>query len=323
MSDAPVQTKQATPRVVRQWLWGDTRSRLASAFLIVIVTLAVLAPLVTRYSPEAQDFLPFEGISLQHWLGTDDLGRDVWARLIFGARASLQAACIAVGVALVLGAPTGLLAGLRGGWTDAVLMRLADTLLSFPGIVIAVAITAVLGPGLVNSMTAVGIVFSPSVARVVRGQVLVTKERVYVDAAVSFGSPAWRTAVFHVVPNSMQPVVVQTTFLLGLAMIAEASLSFVGLGVRYPDPSFGVMLQRAAQFISVNSLGVYPPGLAIALTVLAVNTLGDSLRDALDPVASTRRQIARAARRARRKGRRATDQDIRPLSADQAGDRGL
>ena len=200
-----------------------------------------------------------------------------------------------------------MVAGFRGGWVDALLMRIADTLLSFPGIVIAIAITAVLGPGLVHSMTAVGIVFSPSVARVARGQVLVTKERAYVDAAVSFGSTPWQIVLRHVLPNSVQPVIIQATFMLGLAVLAEASLSFVGLGVQYPDPSFGVMLQRAAQFISLKPSGVYPPGLAIALTVLAFNALGDSLRDALDPVSSTRRRLRRTARQSRRRTRPAGD----------------
>lgn len=293
-------TTRGRGRVVRQALWGDLRSRLATCFLVVVIALAIAAPLVTRSAPSAQDFEPFLGPSWQHWLGTDDLGRDVWSRLVYGARASIMAAFIAVGVALLVGAPIGLLSGFRGGWIDTVLMRIADTLLSFPGIIIAIAITAVFGPGLVNSMAAVGIVFSPSVARVVRGQVLVTRERVYVDAAVSFGSPPWRILVRHVVPNSVQPVIVQATFMMGLAVIAEASLSFVGLGVQYPEPSFGVMLQRAAQFISHNPNGVYPPGLAIALLVLVFNALGDSLRDVLDPVANTRRLIRRRSRRSRR-----------------------
>jgi peptide/nickel transport system permease protein len=283
--------------VLYQWLWGDLRSRLATCFLVIVAVLAIAAPLVARYSPTAQDFIPFSGPSGAHWLGTDDLGRDIWARLVYGARASMEAALIAVSLALAIGVPVGLLAGYRGGWVDAVLMRVADTFLSFPGIVLAIAITAVLGPSLVNSMVAVGVVFAPSIARVTRGQVLVTKERVYVDAAVSFGSPPWRIVLRHIVPNSIQPVVIQATFMLGLAVLAEASLSFVGLGVQYPDPSFGVMLQRAAQFISLHPGDVYPPGLAIALTVLAFNALGDSLRDVLDPVASTRRRVKRAARR--------------------------
>ncbi len=291
--------------IVHRWLWGDPRAGLAACFVVLLLALAIAANVAARYSPSAQDFEPFTGLSYQHWLGTDNLGRDVWSRLVYGARASVEAAFIAVGIALLLGVPVGLVAGFRGGWIDAILMRIADTLLSFPGIVIAIAITAVLGPGLVHSMTAVGIVFSPSVARVMRGQVLVTKERSYVDAAVSFGSPPWRTLVRHILPNSVQPVIIQATFMLGLAVLAEASLSFVGLGVQYPDPSFGVMLQRAAQFISFQPGGVYPPGLAIALTVLAFNALGDSLRDALDPVASTRRHIRWTARRARRRERRA------------------
>jgi peptide/nickel transport system permease protein len=280
--------------MLHQWLWGDLRSRLATGFLALVVVLAVAAPLVARHPPAAQDFGPFEGPSWARWLGTDDLGRDVWSRLVYGARASMQAAAIAVALALALGVPVGLLAGFRGGWADAVLMRVADTLLSFPGIVLAIAITAVLGPGLVNSMLAVGVVFSPSIARVTRGQVLVTKERVYVDAAVSFGTPPWRIVLRHIIPNSVQPVIIQATFMLGLAVLAEASLSFVGLGVQYPEPSFGVMLQRAAQFIALAPSGVYAPGLAIALAVLSFNALGDSLRDTLDPVASTRRRLKRA-----------------------------
>ena len=286
--------------LLREWLWGDLRSKLATCFLALVIALAIFAPLLSRYPPDQQGTNPFAGPSWEHWLGTDDLGRDVWSRLVYGARASMEACLIAVGIGIVLGVPVGLIAGFRGGWLDTILMRIADTLLSFPGIVLAVGITAALGTGLVNSMIAVGVVFSPSIARVTRGQVLATKERVYVDAAVSFGSPPWRTIVRHIIPNSIQPVVIQATFLLGLALLAEASLSFVGLGVQHPDPSFGVMLRRAAQFISRQPNGVYPPGLAIALTVLAFNALGDSLRDALDPVASTRRQLKRAARRAKR-----------------------
>jgi len=296
----PAVVPRDTGSLLRRWLWGDVRSRLSACFVLLVVLIALLAPLGSRYAPSAQDFDPFMGPSWQHWLGTDDLGRDVWSRLVYGARASMTAAFIAVGIALAIGVPVGLASGFRGGWVDVLLMRVADTLLSFPGIVIAIAITAVLGPGLVHSMTAVGIVFSPSVARVMRGQVLVTKERAYVEAAVTFGSPPWRIVLQHVVPNSVQPVIIQATFMLGLAVLAEASLSFVGLGVQYPDPSFGVMLQRAAQFISFKSSGVYPPGLAIAFTVLAFNALGDGLRDALDPVASTRRRLRRASRKASR-----------------------
>lgn len=283
--------------VLRNWLLSDGRSRLAASFLVAVAILAIAAPLVARYSPTAQNAMPFTGISWDHWLGTDDLGRDVWARLVYGARASLLAAFIAVGIAVGIGVPIGLVAGFRGGWVDAVLMRIVDTFLSFPGIILAIAITAVLGSGLMNAMVAVGIVFSPSIARLMRGQVLVTRERGYVEAAVSFGSPSRWIVVRHIVPNAIQPVVIQATFMLGLAVLAEASLSFVGLGVQYPNPSFGVMLRSAAQFTSLNPGGVYPPGLAIALLVLAFNALGDSLRDVLSPATSTRRRIGRRARR--------------------------
>jgi len=284
--------------LLKNWLLIDTRSRLAAGFLLAVAVLAIAAPLVTPYSPTAQNALPFSGISATHWLGTDDLGRDVWTRLVFGARASLMAAFVAVGIAVAIGAPIGLVSGFRGGWVDAVLMRIVDTFLSFPGIILAIAITAVLGSGLTNAMVAVGIVFSPSIARLMRGQVLVTKERGYVEAAISFGSPAWWIVVRHIVPNAIQPVVIQSTFMLGLAVLAEASLSFVGLGVQYPNPSFGVMLRSAAQFTAINPAGVYPPGLAIALLVLAFNALGDSLRDVLSPGTNTRRRARRSAKQA-------------------------
>lgn len=283
---------------LRDWLLGDTRSRIAASFLLGVVVVAMAAPLVARYSPTGMVAMPFSGISGAHWLGTDDLGRDVWARLVYGARASLLAALVAVVIAVGIGVPVGLVSGFRGGWVDAVLMRVVDTFLSFPGIILAIAITAVLGSGLMNAMVAVGIVFSPSIARLMRGQVLVTKERGYVEAAMTFGSPSWWIVVRHVIPNAIQPVVIQSTFMLGLAVLAEASLSFVGLGVQYPNPSFGVMLRSAAQFTAINPAGVYPPGLAIALLVLAFNALGDSLRDALSPTTSTKRRVARRARKA-------------------------
>jgi peptide/nickel transport system permease protein len=274
------------------WLWADRRAALASGFLLLVVLAAIFAPLVSRYGPAHQDITKIlAGPSGQHWLGTDDLGRDQWTRLVYGARVSLQASAIAVAVALAIGVPIGLVAGFAGGWVDTILMRVVDTLLAFPAIVLAVGVTAALGPGLVNAMVAVGVVFSPSFARLMRGQVLTTKSQLYVEAAESYGSPPWRTILRHIVPNSIQPVIVQSTLLLGLALLAEASLSFLGLGVQPPTSSWGIMLRRSAQFLSRAPGQVYAPGLAIALTVLAFNALGDSLRDALDPVASARRRL--------------------------------
>lgn len=309
---APSSPSPAEPsrwRSAFDWLWADRRSKLATSFLVIVIAIAVLAPWVSRYSPSEQDVIEvLKGPSGAHWLGTDDLGRDVWSRLVYGARVSMQASFIAVGIGLLLGVPVGLIAGYRGGWVDTVLMRVVDTLLSFPAIVLAIGITAALGPGLTNAMIAVGVVFSPSIARVMRGQVLATKERLFVDASVTFGTPSWKIIVRHIVPNAIQPVVIQATFLLGLALLAEASLSFLGLGVQHPDPSWGIMLRRAAQFISRAPNHVYAPGLAIALTVLAFNALGDSLRDALDPVASTRRRLRKTIRLSRRRRRGAASE---------------
>ena len=207
------------------------------------------------------------------------------ARLVYGARVSLQAGLIAVAVAVVIGVPIGVVAGYVGGWSDNLLIRAVDTLLAFPAIILAIGITAALGRGLVNSMIAVGVVFSPGIARITRTQVQLTKDRLYVDAAVGFGSSTWRTMRRHVVPNMIGPVIVQATFLFGLALLAEASLSFLGLGVQAPTSSWGSMLRRSSQFLAQSPNAIYVPGLAIALTVLSVNVLGDSLRDAVDPAA--------------------------------------
>jgi peptide/nickel transport system permease protein len=281
------------------WIWYDRRAAMATAWLLMLTVVAITAPFLAPYDMAQQDLTNILGSpSADHWLGTDELGRDVLSRLLFGARVSLLASFIATAVGLVIGVPIGLLAGYAGGWTDNVLMRIVDTLLAFPGIVLAIAVIAALGPGLVNAMIAVGILFSPSFARLIRGQVLTVKGRLYVDAARTFGSPPWRTIVRHVVPNSIQPVVVQAAFFMAVALLAEAALSFLGLGVQPPTASWGGMLRGAARFIDGAGLQVYPPGLAIALTVLAFNLLGDALRDSFDPVASSIRRLGR--RRVRR-----------------------
>jgi peptide/nickel transport system permease protein len=290
----------SAPRSVRRthskvdWLWADGRAKAASIVLLLIILLAIFAPLVARHPPDVQSPALLKGPSGAHWLGTDDVGRDVWARLVYGARVSLQAGLIAVAVAVVIGVPIGVLAGYVGGWSDNLLMRAVDTLLAFPAIILAIGITAALGRGLVNSMIAVGVVFSPGIARITRTQVQLTKDRLYVDAAVGFGSSTWRTMRRHVVPNMIGPVIVQATFLFGLALLAEASLSFLGLGVQAPTSSWGSMLRRSSQFLAQSPNAIYVPGLAIALTVLSVNVLGDSLRDAVDPAASGRRRLRRA-----------------------------
>ncbi|MEV0081580.1 ABC transporter permease [Saccharopolyspora sp. NPDC050642] len=266
--------------VVRDW-----RGLASAGYLVVLVALALLAPVVTAHEPNAQNFdaILAPAGTPGYLLGSDDLGRDVLSRLIHGAQASLLASFLAVGVALLIGIPLGLAAGYLGGIVDSAVMRVVDTLLSFPAIILAIAITAALQPSLVNSMISVGIVFAPSVARLMRAQVLAVKEETYVEAARSFGSRGRHLVLRHLVPNSIQPVLVQSSLLLAHALIAEASLSFLGLGVQPPDPSWGSMLARAYTFLYQAPLQMLVPGIAIAATALAFNVLGDVAQQALDP----------------------------------------
>ena len=269
---------------LRRWLAGDPRAAISLLYLVLLFAVAVGAPWVAPYSPIAQDvsatLLPPDAA---HWLGTDDLGRDVVSRLIFGAPQTLYGSCLAVIVALLIGMPIGLIAGLAGGWIDEVIGRVVDTLLSFPAIVLAIGVTGALGIGLTNGMISVGIVFSPTIARLIRAQTLVVRRELFVEAATCFGA-RWPRIVFrHILPNTIQPVLVQTALLLATALLAEASLSFLGLGVQPPQPSWGAMLARAYTYMEVAPEQMYAPGFAILLTALAFNALGESLRIVLDP----------------------------------------
>ncbi|MCB1535349.1 MAG: ABC transporter permease [Rhodoblastus sp.] len=266
------------------FLRRDIRAALAIAYLALLVLVAVAAPWLSPYSPTAQnvnDMLAQP--SAAHWLGTDDLGRDILSRLIHGAPATIYASLLAVGVAILLGVPVGLAAGYFGGWIDDVISRTIDTLLSFPAIVLAIAVTGALGIGLTNGMIAVGIVFAPQLARLARARTLVVRHELYVDAARCFGASTPHILWRHVLPNAVQPVIVQVTLLLAAALLAEASLSFLGLGVQPPHPSWGAMLARAYQAMDIAPEQMYPPGLAILFTALAFNALGESMRVALDP----------------------------------------
>lgn len=266
------------------WLRHDLRAALSLGFLLALVLLALLAPVIAPYPVTAQDAdNSLSGPTALHWLGTDDLGRDVFSRMVHGAAATLYASALAVGLALLLGLPVGLLAGYRGGWVDDGISRFIDALLSFPSIVLAIAVTGALGIGLTNGMIAVGIVFSPQIARLVRARTLVVRQELYVDASRCFGASTARILWRHVLPNTVQPVIVQVTLLLAAALLAEASLSFLGLGIQPPAPSWGSMLARAYQNMELAPEQMYAPGLAILLTALAFNTLGESLRVALDP----------------------------------------
>lgn len=298
------------------WLWADTRAKIASSWLLLMFLVALLAPLIAPQDPNAQDLTRFlEGPSADYWLGTDDVGRDILSRLMYGARASLYASFLAVAVAIAIGVPIGLAAGFLEGLADTVLMRVVDTMLSFPAIVMSIGIIAALGPGLTNAMIAVGIIFSPILARLLRGQVLASKNRLYVDAAIQFGSSSFRTIVRHILPNAIQPVIVQAALMLAVAFLAEAALSFLGLANQLPNASWGGMLSKSAGFLRLAPwYHIYLPGMAITLTVLAFNALGDSLRDSLDPVASTRRRLRRQLRQAEKAG--AMDPDARAALGD-------
>lgn len=271
-------------RGLSRWWREEPLAVIGGGFLIVLALVAIAAPLVAPADPIEQEISNrLSGPTAEHLLGTDDLGRDVLSRLIHGTRASLGAAVLAVGVALAVGVPIGLFSGYVGGVVDIVLMRIIDTILSFPAIVLAIGVAGALGPNLVNSMVAVGIVFAPSVARIMRGQTLTVREELYVAASTTFGTPKRRILRRHVLPNGVQPVIVQATLLLAGALLAEASLSFLGLGVQPPNPSWGSMLGRAYSTLSIAPGQVYPPGLMIVFTSLAFNTLGDAARRQLDP----------------------------------------
>jgi peptide/nickel transport system permease protein len=305
---APTALAEAAGRAGLQrmdWLWADTRAKIALGWLLFVVFIAVAAPLIAPHDPIEQDLVRvLEPPSSDHWLGTDDVGRDFLSRLLYGARVSMFGAFLAVAVALAIGVPVGLLAGYAGGIVENTTMRLVDAVLGFPAIVLVIGLVAALGPSLVNAMVAIGVTFSPSIARLTRGQVLATRNHLYVDAAEQFGSPAWRTLLRHILPNAIQPVIVQSALLLAVAFLAEAALSFIGLATQPPTPSWGGMLSRSSRFLLVSpSVQIYAPGLAITFTVLAINALGDSLRDSLDPVAGTERRVRRALARAE-KGRK-------------------
>ncbi len=281
---------------VRRWLGTDRRAQFGVGFIVLILIAAVLAILFGQ-DPLKQDLDNIlAGPSLHHWLGTDDLGRDVFSRLLAGSLVSLRAASIAVGVALVIGVPLGLLAGFMGGVSDEIVMRGADTVLAFPGLVLAVGVVAMLGPGLTNAMIAVGIVFAPSLARLMRAQVMGVRNHLYVEAATTFGGSSWQLIKRHIVPNSIQPVIVQTSLLFAGALLAEAGLSFIGLGVQPPDPSWGSMLGRAYRFMRQAPMQMIAPGLIVMVTALAFNSIGDSLRDELDPTRRRSRRVRQTPR---------------------------
>lgn len=263
------------------------QNRLAVAGLIILAVLvlaALVGPLIAPYGiNEISVSDRLLGPSTTHWFGTDELGRDVFSRVLVGARVSLMVGFIAVGIALVVGVPIGLISGFYGGATDSWLMRMMDILFALPAILLAIAILAVLGPGIVNAMIAIGIVYTPIFARITRGSVLTIKQSVFVRAARSLGATDARILRTHILPNVIAPIIVQASLSLAFAILAEAALSFLGLGVQPPNPAWGRMLSEGRGFFEQAPWMAIFPGLAIVVTVMAFNFVGDGLRDALDP----------------------------------------
>jgi peptide/nickel transport system permease protein len=255
--------------------------------LIVITTfivLALLAPWIVPYDPVATSWaLVRKPPSALHWFGTDDLGRDILSRVVFGARASLVAGAISVGIALSVGVPFGLLAGYRGGFVDALISRITDAMLACPFLILAIALAAFLGPSLGNAMIAIGVSTTPVFVRLTRGLTIGVKVEDYVEAARAIGNPPWRIALFHILPNILPALLVQATLSIAAAIIAEAALSFLGLGQQPPAASWGSMLNSAQRFLTNAPWMALWPGFAIFLVVLSFNLIGDGLRDALDP----------------------------------------
>ena len=261
-----------------------------AAFGVVVLYLAValLAPWVAPYQPLANqpDFL--SPPSSTYWFGTDQTGRDIFSRVLYGARISLRVAGLSVGFALVVGTLVGLVAGYFGGWVDSVLSRATDVMFALPEILLALVVMAVLGPGLGKITLAIGIVYAPIFARVCRGSVLGVKRQPYVEAAKALGLGRARILFRHILPNVMGPLIVQTTLSLAFAILAEAALSFLGLSGQTDAPSWGLMLRQGKDLMEIAWWVAVFPGLAITLAVLALNVFGDGLRDALDPRAARR-----------------------------------
>jgi peptide/nickel transport system permease protein len=273
----------------RRWtvLRRAARTRLApfgAAVLLVAVVVALAAPLVAPHDPLRQnlgDALARPG--RVHWLGTDNVGRDVLSRVMWGTRISLVAGFVSVAIAALAGGLLGVVAGYVGGRVDGLLMRLMDAVLSFPPLVLALALGGVLGAGLTGVLIALGVVYTPTFARLTRGQVLAVKARDYVDAARALGASGWRIACRHVLPNAATPIVVQASLSVAFAILAEASLSFLGLGIQPPEASWGSMINAGRGYLQQAPWIVFGPGAALFVTVVGLNFVGDAVRDALDP----------------------------------------
>lgn len=265
-------------------------------FLALVVLMAVVPGLFTSHGPNAQDIpTRLQGPSGSHWLGTDELGRDMFARLIYGARLSMAAALLTIVVAVSVGVPSGLIAGYLGGRVDRALSWVFDGLMSIPGIIVVIAVTASFGVGLMKSMIAMGVVFAPRLFRIQRATTMAARHETYVEACESIGCSTWRILWRHIWPNTISPTMVQISIMLGAAVTIEASLSFIGLGVQAPDASWGSLVASGYPFLRDAPHLVIPAGVAITLTVMAFGLVGDGLGDALSSRPSAPRKRRRRA----------------------------
>jgi len=283
VSEGRVQDPSGVVRlIVIRRLLRRRRSKIAAVILFLIVAIAIVGPLLAPFGQNEQDLLARnESPSASHWLGTDSLGRDLLSLLLYATRVTVFAGLVAVVVSVVLGVPAGLLAGYLGGAWNLLPNTVSDVLLGVPPYMLALAIIGMQGPGLTNAMVAIGVVFAPRFFRVARGSVQATREETFIEASRSIGSSTPRTVLTHVLPNAASPILVQVTFALGQAIVAEAGLSFLGLGVESPASSLGTMLNLAFFNIDTASWPLYPPAVMIAVIVMVVSSLGDSMRDSL------------------------------------------
>ncbi|RKT24805.1 glutathione transport system permease protein [Paraburkholderia sp. RAU2J] len=292
VTESNVADAASAERVIRTpWseFWRKFRKQrvalAAGIFVLLLIAVAIAAPHIVPYDPE--NFFDYDalnaGPSAAHWFGVDSLGRDIFSRILAGSRISLEAGFLSVAIGAVIGTFFGLLAGYYEGWWDRITMRVADVLFAFPGILLAIGVVAILGNGMINVICAVAIFSIPAFARLVRGNTLMLKQLTYIEAARSIGASDWTIIVRHILPGTISSIVVYFTMRIGTSIITAASLSFLGLGAQPPTPEWGAMLNEArADMVTAPHIALFP-SLAIFLTVLAFNLLGDGLRDALDP----------------------------------------
>ena len=265
----------------------NTSAMFGLAIVVVFLVVAAIGPWIVPFPEDATGAVHLD-IKLQppdgtHWFGTDEVGNDVFTRVVLGTRVTLQIACIVTGVAMLIGVPLGMIAGLVGGWVQEVIMRVTDVFLSVPGLVLAIAIVGALGPGIVNAMLALSLVWWPGYVRLVQAKTLALKNEIYVQAAYSIGASKLRIVFIHILPNCTSPIIVKASMDMGMAILGAASLGFLRLGAQPPFPEWGAMISIARTYLPDWGWYSFFPGLAISLTVLGFNLLGDGLRDILDP----------------------------------------